>query len=418
MRILSIESSCDETAISITKTSPKDWNGKCFKEIKVLGDSLNSQAELHSEFGGVYPNVAKREHSKNFVPVLTHTLLQANLLQRIEKPSVSKDKIELIKETLSREPELFARLLLFLAQYEKPNIDAVAAVVGPGLAPALWVGVNFAKALSIAWDLPLIPLNHMEGHFYSAFFPEKIDNTIGAFKLKEAEYPILVLLLSGGHTEIVEAQDVLRYRKLGWTLDDAVGEAYDKVARLLGFTYPGGPKISELSHKYEEKLSKSQVQRNPKIKLPRPKIHDNDLNFSFSGLKTAVLRLVNSFSELTDEIKEEIAYEFEKAVEEVMVSKLTRAIDAGQYKTIVFAGGVSANKRLRSSLKKLADDYNINLYLPPLKLTGDNSLMSALSAHTRLQVLGEKAYLEHNKFEAKSNWEIDQALDDLLENTR
>ncbi len=407
MRILTIETSCDESAISLTESDSSDFDGTQFSKISVLGDTIYSQAALHAEFGGVYPNLAKREHSKNLVPALEFVLSQAQELQRVATPEIEKERLDLIKEILNREQELFARLLMFFAQYSTPQIDAIATVSGPGLAPALWVGVNFARALSVAWDKPVIKINHMEGHIHSSLFPDDLKIEPGAdLRLKKIQYPALALLLSGGHTELVEIQEPLRYRKLGQTLDDAVGEAYDKVARLLGLSYPGGPEISRLSDEFEQ----SGTEKNEKISLPRPKLHDDDLDFSFSGLKTAVLRLVQDLGgaeSLSEDIKMQIAYEFEMAVQDVILKKLQRAFEEGNYKTLLFGGGVSANRRLRDELKEFAKQEGTEFLLPPMALTGDNSLMSALVAHNKAQILKEKAFVKQENLQAESSWELD-----------
>ena len=411
MRILNIESTCDETAISITETNGSGWTGTQFSKIKILGDTLNSQAALHAEFGGVYPSLAKREHIKNLVPALEFALAQARMLYRISpEQKIAKEKIAELAKILEREKELFARLVLFFAQYGKPNIDAISIVSGPGLAPALWVGVNFARALAKAWDLPILELNHMEGHIYSSFFPDfDVDNAIKneeEITLNKIQYPALALLLSGGHTEIVYIKEPLNYKKLGQTLDDAVGEAYDKVARLLGLSYPGGPEISRLSDNFE----KSGRKKPEDIKLPRPKIQDDDLDFSFSGLKTAVLRLAQKLEEENrlEKEKETVAYEFELAVQDVILSKLKKAVDTldEPAKSLLFAGGVSANRRLRDTLEEFANENSLSFLRPPLKLSGDNALMSALAAHQRLKVLDSKAYRNLEKIEARSNWAL------------
>ena len=411
MKILNIESTCDETAISITETDSVNWAGTQFSKIKILGDTLNSQAALHSEYGGVFPTLAKREHIKNLVPALEFALAQANMIYRSSpEQKISKDKIEEVAKILEREKELFARLILFFAQFGKPNIDAISVVSGPGLAPALWVGVNFARALAVAWDLPILEVNHMEGHIYSAFFPNfDIDKAIKdeeEINLNKIEYPALALLLSGGHTEIVFIKEPLKYEKLGVTLDDAAGEAFDKVARMLGLPYPGGPEISRLAKEYEKKHKKDEL---PEINLPRPKIKDPDLDFSFSGLKTAVLYLADELKEkglLSDAVKAKVAFEFENAVTDVVVSKLKRAIAQTDAKSIIFAGGVSANERLRSALKDLAEKEEKSFFVPPLRLTGDNALMSALAAHTRVAILKDKAFTNPENIKARSAWEL------------
>lgn len=356
MKILGIETSCDDTAISIVESAD-------VTQFEVLGNTSFSQAKLHSEYGGVFPNLAKREHGKNLVPLLRACLSEAemNVANKIPLSDEQKEKLENI---LSRESELLPLFVEFIENTEKPDIDAIAVTHGPGLEPTLWVGVNFAKALSYIWDIKLIPINHMEGHVLSALYQnEKIDSS---------KTPILSLLISGGHTELVLMDPWLEYRLIGKTLDDAVGEAYDKVARMMGLPYPGGPHIS----KYAEEGRKRGGEK--KYTLPRPMMHHDNCNFSFSGLKTAVLR------EISDDIdKEKMSEEFENAVTEVLMSKTKKAIDETSPKVLVVGGGVSANKHIREEMKKLAEQEGLEFYIPDTSLTGDNAVMIALAGHYR-----------------------------------
>ncbi len=279
-----------------------------------------------------------------------------------------------------------------------PTIDSIAVTEGPGLEPALWVGINFARVLGALWNIPVIPVNHMEGHIVGSLLNSEATNGTWQ-RLKNMDFPAIALLISGGHTELVKitsqeqserVSDLsavgqrqsgntfrLRYSIIGQTKDDAVGEAFDKVARLLGLPYPGGPHISKLSHEaWEEKIESS-------VKLPRPMLRSGDLDFSFSGLKTAVLYAVRANSgtdgQLTDVFKKGLAREFEDAVTETLDSKLRHAIESIGARTIIVGGGVSANHRLREQFQKTADEFAIPLLLPTRHISGDNALMIALA---------------------------------------
>jgi len=366
MRILSIETSCDETAISIVEADGELGS----ISFKVLANSLLSQAILHKEYGGVYPSLAKREHARNLAPLLQKTLSDAGMFKEINSP-LTRDQISSLKELLSREPEMFVLLIAFLGNTKKPAIDAIAVTNGPGLEPALWVGVNFAKALAIAWDVLLIPVNHMEGHVLSSLI--KSDG------ITPITFPALALLISGGHTQLVLMSDWSQYEIIGETRDDAVGEAFDKVARMLELPYPGGPEISKLAQDArEENLSSP-------YSLPRPMIDSNDFDFSFSGLKTAVLYQVKEIKEekggLSDTDKKQIAREFEDSVAEVLLEKAKRAIKELNIKTFVLGGGVSANKHIRYTLKAHTPQ-DIEIFIPPIELTGDNAIMIAAGGYS------------------------------------
>jgi len=366
MRILAIETSCDETGIAILEA-----NGDIREcSAVILGNALLSQADKHAKYGGVYPSLAKREHSKNLVPLTELALQQAGMLIKCSESGLGqRDKLE---KLLEREPELHAKLIVFLDTYEKPPIDAIAVTEGPGLEPALWVGINFAKALSIVWKLPVIPINHMEGHIVASLLSEEI-------RLGHVEFPALALLISGGHTELVLIEDWLKYELLGSTRDDALGEAFDKVARMLGLSYPGGPEISRLANEARIKNIKS------KYSLPRPMINSDDCDFSFSGLKTAVLYSLRDIDNITPEIKREFALEFEDAVVEILIKKTKRAIDLQGVKTLILGGGVSANISIRKAFTDLFNkEYPSSLlYIPEAKLATDNAVMIALAALLR-----------------------------------
>lgn len=368
MNILAIETSCDETALCIARIEG-DLGDISFK---VLANSLLSQALLHKEYGGVYPTLAKREHARNLAPLLEKTLDEAGMFERTNSP-LSQDQLSALKELLTREPELFVLLIAFLGNTKKPNIDAIVVTAGPGLEPALWVGINFAKALSIVWDIPLIPVNHMEGHVLSSLIENDAITSI--------EFPALALLISGGHTQLVVMKDWGQYKIIGETRDDAVGEAFDKVARMLSLPYPGGPEISRLAETCrEENLEKPYA-------LPRPMINTDDFDFSFSGLKTAVLYQVRDIEKekgtLSEIDKKQIAREFEDAAAEVLLEKTKRAIEKYAIKTFLLGGGVSANKYIRYTLKTHLPQ-NIEIRIPPIELTGDNAIMIAAAGYTTI----------------------------------
>ena len=397
MRIVSIETSCDETAIAVIEAAGHPQkNGVHFS---VLSNVVLSQMKLHAKYGGVYPSLAKREHAKNLIPVLKQALQESNFLR--VKQNLKPIPYNL-KPILEREPELLKQFLDFIPRIEKPPIDAIAVTYGPGLEPALWVGINLAKALALVWNIPVIPVNHMEGHIVSALLkqsPNHAEQTRKiaensrpsakggsasggkTYNLKPTTFPVLALLISGGHTELVLSKKWLEYRLIGETRDDAAGEAFDKVARMLGLGYPGGPAISALA----QKVRKSKVEgQTSHIALPRPMIDSGDFDFSFSGLKTAVLYELKKRKKNTQLIRD-FAYEFEEAVTDVIVKKTIGAAEASRAATIVVGGGVSANERIRERLteailKKLP---NTALSIPSHELTTDNALMIAVAGYIR-----------------------------------
>ncbi|MEI7480169.1 MAG: hypothetical protein WCJ59_00915, partial [bacterium] len=253
MRILGIETSCDETAVSLIEATgelPKPT-------FKVLGDSLYSQIAIHAQYGGVFPMMAKRHHALNIVQLLVKTLQEAG---EYHEATISLDaELEAkIVKLLEREDDLGKDILNLAKKIQAPKIDAIAVTFGPGLEPALWVGVNFARALSLLWNIPIIPTNHMQGHIYSVLL-----STTG--EMQPINFPIVSLLISGGHTELVKLIDWTKAEVIGRTRDDAVGEAFDKVARILGLPYPGGPEISKLADQH-----RAESTNEDKWKLPRP----------------------------------------------------------------------------------------------------------------------------------------------------
>ena len=303
--ILGIESSCDETSVAVVK------NGR-----EVLSNVINTQISIHELYGGVVPEIASRNHVENISPVMKEALKQANV-------------------TLD-------------------DIDGIACTYGPGLVGALLVGVAYAKALSYASGKPLIATNHIEGHIAANYIT-----------YKELKPPFLTLLISGGNTQIVLVKDYTRFEILGKTRDDAVGEAFDKVARVIGLGYPGGPKM--------DKLAKEGT---PNIELP--KVHVDGLDFSFSGLKTAVINLHHKMPDIN---KADLAASFEKNVAEILIENTKKAIKETGITKIALAGGVSANSYIREEFSKLQDEKDIEVYYPELKLCTDNAAMIASAGY-------------------------------------
>ncbi|MEK7084841.1 MAG: tRNA (adenosine(37)-N6)-threonylcarbamoyltransferase complex transferase subunit TsaD [Patescibacteria group bacterium] len=382
MKILGIETSCDETAVCLIEA---DGAFDASFQYNVLGNALLSQIAVHAPYGGVFPNLAKREHSRNLVPLLKAVLEQSfgnHKSQETNSKQTPSDKIQNIKTILEREPELFEQLVDFLKTCKKPEVDAIAVTRGPGLEPALWVGVNFARALSSVWNIPIVPVNHLEGHIAMAAMDmngsvdySNVLKNIGITGwLRSFEFPAISLLISGGHTELNLVEEWPHFKTIGETRDDAVGEAFDKVARMMGLPYPGGPEISRLAAEARQ----AEIQSGEK--LPRPMIHESNFDFSFSGLKTAVLRLIKNKT-LTEGEKLALAREFEDAAADVLVSKTIRAVEEYGAQTVIVGGGVSANTHIKSELKKALDKLGVALLYPPSGFETDNALMIALAGY-------------------------------------
>lgn len=431
MIILGIETSCDETALALIEVHTERH------ECRIINSLVHSQADLHSAYGGVYPTLAKREHGKNIIPLL-HKLLYENGNELIHSRVDARDDLHKILEQFkddigAQNPELFSACSDAKFLERIPAIDTIAVTEGPGLEPALWVGINTAKILSALWHKPIIPVNHMEGHIVGSLLEDTVFGKIQ--KLKGIDFPALALLISGGHTELVHVGNIGDYKVIGSTKDDAVGEAFDKIARILGLSYPGGPHISRLADEAEKSgldinnvsdsnvlgtdISEAEVSRprprtspesrrrggtrgcvreeditvgqshvtsplgNIDIKLPRPMMNSGTLDFSFSGLKTAVLYAVRDAEkakQLDDSFKKRIALEFEHAVTEVLTKKTEDAIEAIGANALIVGGGVSANTRIRRELANLAHKHDIPILLPTHHISGDNALMIALAA--------------------------------------
>lgn len=385
MNILAIETSCDETAISILNI---EGNASDSPVIIAKAEVVVSQLELHREWGGVVPNLARREHQRALVPVLVEALEKASMKKPATSP-VSEEKLFAIKEILSREEELFELIRDHIVQIEKPPISSIAVTAGPGLEMALWVGVNAARALGVLWDIPVVPTNHMEGHFLSALTKSPY------------EFPVLGLLVSGGHTELVLSENWLEYKLLGSTQDDAVGESFDKVARMLKLPYPGGPEISKMAARFDTLTS-------PRgIALPQPMKNSGDLNFSYSGLKTAALYEIKKHAELTEDLTIEIAHAFEVAAVGELVDKTRKALTEHSPAMLVVGGGVSANQRLQNKLEKLiAEEFpHVKLLLPTRFLSTDNATMIGIAGYLE-QTIAKKEVAASEKITVHGTWPL------------
>jgi N6-L-threonylcarbamoyladenine synthase len=316
-RILGIETSCDETAAAIVEGGTS-----------VLSSVVSSQVDLHARYGGVVPEIASRAHVELVVPVVAQAFVEAGLSDRPVDGAACE-------------------------------IDAVAATYGPGLVGALLVGVSAAKALALAWDVPFIAVNHLEAHLYATLLEEP-----------DLELPLVVLLVSGGHTLIVHMEDHGRYHVLGSTIDDAAGEAFDKVARFLGLGYPGGPAIDKLSREGDPEA----------IRFPRPMVGDGTFDMSFSGLKTAVVNHVRKHPEAATK---DVAAAFQEAVVDTLVTKAQAAARHVGAKGLCLGGGVAANSRLRERFLDVCDADGIRGFLPSAAMCTDNAAMVASAAWYR-----------------------------------
>ncbi len=356
-KILAIETSCDETAASVLSCDISSKN----PQFKFLSSVVNSQMLIHKKTGGVVPEVAARAHMTNILPVVQKALSDA-------------------KQKLT-------------------DLNYIAVTSGPGLAASLIVGTEFAKGLSLSTNIPLLPTNHMDGHLYSAFAGETT-STSKQIELTQpnVQFPVLSIIVSGGHTMLVIMKDYKNYKVIGSTVDDAAGEAFDKVARLLGLPYPGGPEISKLA-----------LSGKTDVDFPRPMINSKNYDFSFSGLKTAVLYYIDKLGDklgtkLTHQQKADIAMSFQNAVVDVLTSKALRACKQYQCKTISLSGGVAANRPLRKSLENLCITNNMTFIVPDFELCTDNAQMIALAAYFNLRS-GIKP-TPPAKVKADPSWEI------------
>lgn len=334
MKLLAIETSCDETTAAILSYQ----DGR----VSVLGEAVSSQIALHAQFGGVVPNLAAREHVRNIVPIIETTLKAAK---------ISSD-----------------------------DIDCLAVTEGPGLIPALLVGTTAAKTLALAWGKPLIGVNHLEGHIYA--------NLVSTDSLApDFAFPLLALIVSGGHTQLLLMRNHFQYELLGETEDDAAGEAFDKVAKMLGLPYPGGPEVSQRADAFRTEHPKLQANL-----FPRPLLKEEHYRFSFSGLKTAVLYFIQKNKErLADKnFVATVCHEFQEAVIDTLVGKTERAIQAYSPRTLVIAGGVSANQRLRERIETMIKQYpDCTFRMPAFRYSLDNAVMIGAAGILRYATMDE-----------------------------
>lgn len=363
MIILAIETSCDDTGISIIKMNSQKKRTS-FSDFDILSDNVSSQTEIHSVYGGVFPAMAKREHQKILIPLLIKSLKKSGLLKESKK-GLDIKKILRVQKMLERNREIFKDLKEFLKKYAAPEINEIAVTVGPGLEPCLYTGVNLAKALSFYWNVPVSGVNHIEAHILSNWLSP----------IEKTEFPAVALVVSGGNTQIIQMEDIGKYKLIGETRDDAAGECFDKTARILGLSYPGGPIIAKRAKEFKK--------AEYGINLPRPMIHDKNYDFSFSGLKTAVLYDFKKRTEKERADKEyvnEMAHEIQNAVIDVLTSKTMKAAEELEAKSVILGGGVSANKELIKEFKKRCKKEKLNCIVPLPKFSGDNASMIGLTA--------------------------------------
>ena len=332
MNILAVESSCDETAVAIVR------DGR-----QVLTDCIASQVELHRIYGGVVPEIASRKHIEAIYALADQALLNAGLT--------------------------------------RGELDAVAVTYAPGLIGAVLVGVNFAKAAALAMGKPLIPVHHIRGHIAANYIA-----------YPELEPPFLCLVVSGGHTMLVDVQDYTRMEILGTTLDDAAGECFDKVARVLGMPYPGGAALDKMAAAGDDR----------KYELPRSKPGENPFNMSFSGLKTASLNLIHHAEQVGEELDiPSLCASFSAAVSDTLTPRVVMALERTGYRKVAVAGGVAANSRIRGDILRAAGELGAQVYLPPLRLCGDNGAMIGAQAYYEF-LAGNVADMRLNAYATKS----------------
>ncbi|NML46448.1 tRNA (adenosine(37)-N6)-threonylcarbamoyltransferase complex transferase subunit TsaD [Ramlibacter sp. G-1-2-2] len=339
MIVLGIESSCDETGVALVQTGGQPVPA-------LLAHALHSQIEMHQAYGGVVPELASRDHIRRVLPLAQQVLDEAG-------------------RTVA-------------------DIDVVAYTRGPGLAGALLVGAGVACAMGAALGKPVLGVHHLEGHLLSPFL-----------SADPPEFPFVALLVSGGHTQLMQVDGVGRYTLLGETIDDAAGEAFDKSAKLLGLGYPGGPALSKLAQQGDPAA----------FKLPRPLLHSGDLDFSFAGLKTAVLTQTHKLADQMQARKADLAASTEAAIVDVLVKKSMMALDASGLQRIVVAGGVGANRRLRAQLNAACAKRGVRVHYPELALCTDNGAMIALAAAMRLQSGVQEAVADY-AFDVRPRWPL------------
>lgn len=349
MIVLGIETSCDETGLALYDTSA--WEAGKPACDGILGAALHSQIEMHQDYGGVVPELASRDHIRRLIPLLNKALNQSSC--------------------------------------QIGNLDAIAYTQGPGLAGALLVGSAFANALALAIQKPLVGVHHLEGHLLSPLLAQGSQ--------KRPDFPFVALLVSGGHTQLMLVNNIGHYQLLGETVDDAAGEAFDKTAKLLGLDYPGGAALSKLAE-FGKKLG---------FDLPRPMLHSKDLDFSFSGLKTAVLHQVKkaqSSGTYNDPFRANLAHAFVEAVTDVLSHKAMATLEQVGCRDLVVAGGVGANTQLRTKLNRVASSQGYQVHYPPIELCTDNGVMIAFAGALRLLQPNQASL--GGAFDIKPRWDL------------
>ncbi len=361
MIILGIETSCDETAVAILEIQNSNF--------KIRKNVVSSQVKIHAKYGGIVPELAARKHAENIIGILETALSF--------KPEIRdwKSKIE-------------------------NYVDAIAVTNGPGLITSLLVGVEAAKTLAFLAKKPLIPVNHLAGHIYANFIDQS--------QIFQNLFPAICLVVSGGHTELILMKDFENFKKIGQTLDDAAGECFDKVAKILGLGYPGGPAIAKCAQ--QSKFKKFQTNSKFSIKLPRPMIDSGDFNFSFSGLKTAVLYKIRELGNIkTQKFISEICAETQQAIIDVLIAKTIHASQKFNAKSIILGGGVVANEELRKQIKLKIKNLKIKLLIPPKILCTDNAAMIAAGGYFKLKKIPRSKWLikfDWQKIKVDPNLEI------------
>ena len=348
MIVLGIESSCDETGVALVKAAD-GLPGAVATWPVLLAHALHSQIEMHQAYGGVVPELASRDHIRRVIPLTQSVLDQAGVLAA--------------------------------------EIDVVAFTRGPGLAGALLVGAGVAAGLAAAWRKPLLGVHHLEGHLLSPFLSQD-----------PPTFPFVALLVSGGHTQLMQVNSVGDYALLGETIDDAAGEAFDKSAKLLGLPYPGGPGLARLAEQGDPKA----------FALPRPLLHSGNLDFSFAGLKTAVLTQTQRLGQALPDRLADVAASTQAAIVEVLVKKSMRALAQTGLKRLVVAGGVGANSALRAQLNAQCQQQGVRVHYPELHLCTDNGAMIAMAAAMRIQALPDLRMNPDGAFDVRPRWPLQE----------
>ncbi len=389
MKILGIETSCDETGLAALNLPD---SSDPLEEAEILSNLVASQTSIHRPWGGVVPNLARREHQKNLIPLLEQSLRASGVLTARRRWRLSQKEKTILNQNLTREKQLSRKLKRFLRRWSRPEIDLIAVTVGPGLEPALWTGANLALALSQIWQIPLVPVDHVEAHIFANWLTEK---------KPPQKWPMIALVVSGGHTELVLMEQKRSYRIIGQTRDDAAGECFDKTARVLGLGYPGGPAISEWAEKWRRADQSKAPRSIREITFPRPMIQSPDHDFSFSGLKTAVLY---RHRELPPAVKDHPLYrakastEIEDAINDVLIAKTIKAAKAMRAETILVGGGVAANRSLRRRLTAEAKKNSLTVFIPPVHFCTDNAAIIALTGlvHSKKAALSDTIKVKAN----------------------